>query len=100
MHILFEGLEIDLFLALRVEEEGEARAIVVVFGSDDLDFPQPQFGGAGAAIDHGFRLFGLPGLEQQQIAWGGAPLHGPPAAFRFRRRFLDELDDFAQVPAA
>jgi hypothetical protein len=48
----------------------------------------------------GFGLPGLPGLEKQQIARGGASFHRPPAAFRFRRHFLDQLNDLAQMPAA
>ena len=64
LYIPFEGFEIDLVFALRAEEEGEARTIVVIFGSNDLDTFEMQFGGAGATVDHGFGLFGLPGLEQ------------------------------------
>src|SRR5512142_1044266 len=56
--------------------------------------------GASAAIDHGFGLFGLPGLEQEQITRSGASFHGPPAAFGLRRRFLDNRHDFAEVLAA
>ncbi len=64
LHVPFEGLEIDLIFALRAEEEGETRAIVVVFRSDDLDAFKMQFGGARATVDHGFGLFGLPGLQE------------------------------------
>src|SRR6266487_1751380 len=100
VHVLFEGLEVNLFLAFGAEEESKAGTIVVVLCGDDLDFTQPELSCAGAAIDHGFGLFGLPGLEQQQIAGGSASFYGPPAAFRLRRHFLYELNNFAQMPAA
>ncbi len=99
LHILLKRLQINFLFALSAEEEGETRTIVVVFSRHDLDALELQFGGAGAAIDHRFGLLGLPGLEQQQIPGRGASFHGPPAAFRFSGRFLQELDDFAQMPA-
>ena len=100
MHVLFEGFQIDLFFALRAEQKGEARSIEVVLGGDDLHARESEFGGAGAAVDHGFGLFGLPGLEQQQVARRCPPLHGSPAALRFFRRVLDNLDDLSEVLAA
>ena len=59
-----------------------------------------QLGGARAAIDHGFGLFGLPGLLEQQIAGRGAAFDGLPAAVRLRWRFGKDLDHLAEMLAA
>ena len=100
LHIPFERFEIDLIFAFGAEEERETRAIVVVFSGHDLDAWQVQFGRAGATVDHGFGLFGLPGLKQKQVTWSSPPLYGPPAAFGLRRRFFHNLHDLAEMLAA
>src|ERR1044071_5370316 len=37
VHVLFEGLKINLFLALRAKQKREAGPVVVVFRCDDLN---------------------------------------------------------------
>ena len=99
VHVFFEGFEFRFVLVLRTEQEGEARTVVVVFRRDDFDI-QFELRGTAAAFARRFVLFGLPGLIQEQVARRGASFHGPPAAVRFLRRFLEELNDLAQVFAA
>jgi hypothetical protein len=97
VHVFFQGFEVDLLLALRAEQEGKPRPVKVILGSYDLYAPQTQLSSAGAAVDHGFSLFGLPGLKQQQVTRRSAPLHGPPAALRLIRYILDDLNDLSKV---
>jgi hypothetical protein len=99
VHVLFKGLEIHLFFTFRAEQEGESCAVVVVLGGDDFHTAELELRGAGTTVDHRFGLFGLPGLEQQQIAGRRPPLYGSPAAFRFLRRVLHDLDYLAEVSA-
>src|SRR6266851_682789 len=100
LHIPPQRLEINFVFSLCAEEEGQPRSIIVVFCRDDLDALQLKFSCARAAIDHGLGLFRLPGLSEQEVARRGSALDALPTALGRSRLLFQNLDDFAEMPAA